>query len=176
MTTYPDINALVAMNAQAVFDHVARHVLTQRRRCRRNDNCLYRDGSGAACAIGALIPQSCYVPQMEDRNLFGLVQWCWASPFPQHHALAHCLYEHQILLTRLQRLHDSCEPANWPYLLREIATDARLCTRVIDAMDPTRQPSRETEARAEVAFRALIDSIMRRPALPHVENACDVPA
>lgn len=45
------------MNAQEIFEKVAAHLLSQNAQALdKGGNCLYRDPSGKACAVGCLIP------------------------------------------------------------------------------------------------------------------------
>lgn len=86
MGNYPALGEVLAMNAQALFDHIARHLVTQGRPCRReNDDgtlkCLYRNAHGHACAIGAIIPDELYGETLEGRGLSDLIRFIWSEQY-----------------------------------------------------------------------------------------------
>lgn len=60
------------MNRQDVFDTVAEHLIQQGKAAVSNNNpdgfeyCKYRTADGCKCAVGALIPDSAYNPDIED--------------------------------------------------------------------------------------------------------------
>jgi hypothetical protein len=168
MNAYPTLAQLAVMDEQAVFDHVARHLLVQRQRSELRKQCLYRDGRGHACAVGALIPPGCYARDMEQRDLFSLIQWCGGSKLPGQFALACFLFRHQVLLRRLQYLHDSCDPACWPDRLRDLALGRHLRADVIAAMTGMRTQPMNAKGQyagyADAGFRSLMVSIEHKPA------------
>lgn len=90
------------LTPQKIFDTVATHLFTQGERSYdRSDPevCLYRGPNGLKCAVGVLIPDELYDPEME-----GLAAW---------HAIPHesDLFENIELLRSLQHVHDDQE--NW---------------------------------------------------------------
>ena len=50
-------------SAQAIYDHVCRHIAVQGFRATNGLMCRYRGAGGASCAVGCLIP---------DKDYFGL--------------------------------------------------------------------------------------------------------
>ena len=91
-------------NGQEVFDHVINHLVTQGQRCydAHTDVCLYRSPEGMSCAVGCLMSDEEYHPDMENEEVYSIIgkfdkikwmnKYCW-------------------LLTDLQDLHD--EGLNW---------------------------------------------------------------
>ncbi len=62
------------MDKQAVFNTVAKHLLTQGRQAMDSGgHCVYRGKDGLRCAIGALIPDEVYDPVIEDATSHMLV-------------------------------------------------------------------------------------------------------
>ncbi|KVS50666.1 hypothetical protein WK39_27780 [Burkholderia cepacia] len=167
------MSELATMTAQDVFDHVARHLLTQLERCDegmgRGSPCLYRGPRGLACAVGALIPQACYVPEMENRDVSGLQKWCMAVPFEPYWRLACFLDQHLPLLYALQKLHDSMSPTDWPRELWNLACHRGLSTDVVDDMMGARYARADSSVASEAAFRTWLDAIVHTHA-PRIET------
>ena len=56
------------MNQQEVFDKVVRHLLKQGERAiSDNGRCAYNDSHGRKCAVGCLITDEAYNPDIEHR-------------------------------------------------------------------------------------------------------------
>lgn len=99
-------------NQQAVFDHVASH-LAQQKVCAlvltKNDTgyggyCQLRGDNNTSCAVGCLIPDDEYMPEMEALSSLSVVakkgplfEWCVKNVAP----------ELMPLIKSLQRVHDS---------------------------------------------------------------------
>jgi hypothetical protein len=121
------------MTPQEVFDKVATHLLTQRSRAVRPGSrysCLYRAPDGKRCAIGCLITDDIYRPDMEGSVattllLRGEVQRAWPWAYRNEKALN--------MLDRLQVLHDREEISAWPKLLKYLAEQFGLSSAVADA-------------------------------------------
>lgn len=96
------------MNAQKTFDTVATHLIRQGRRSTATVNgstdCAYRGRGGRKCAVGCLVPDDLYDPEME-----GLAAWALYR-FPK---LWKRIKEHEDLLVKLQTLHDERVPRTW---------------------------------------------------------------
>lgn len=102
---------LAQASAQAVFDQVARHLLTQNMQA-LNDagDCVYRTAEGQACAAGCLIAAHELDPAWN-------VDTSWASLVQKEHVpAAHC-----DLIDRLQCVHDDHRPEHWPEQLELVA-------------------------------------------------------
>ena len=57
---------------QAVFDKVVKHLLTQKRRSESKRGCAYRGEDGAMCAVGCLISDKAYDPEIEGHSVYCL--------------------------------------------------------------------------------------------------------
>ena len=72
------------MTNQEIFDKIHQHLLTQRTAAIKNGSCAYRAGP-KACAVGALIPDSLYTPEIEGASVATLI--AQGDTYP-HHQLA----------------------------------------------------------------------------------------
>jgi hypothetical protein len=96
------------MTAQEIFDSVVNHLLTQNAQSQNSrGSCRYRGPNGTKCAVGHLIPDEVYHPDMEGRLVgafdFGI------SP------------EHYNLLRGLQGVHDFHPVEEWEQQLKRVA-------------------------------------------------------
>lgn len=126
------------MEEQEIFDKVAPHLFTQG--CRSSDNaadffgtCLYRGPNGMSCAVGVLIPDELYDPEMEAitiANLFDEDGGGWNLPSWMKEKVA--------ILASLQGTHDY--PGNWEstadmqQALRNVATNYKLSPAVLKGL------------------------------------------
>lgn len=133
------------MNKREVFQKVKEHLLTQREAAIGNDDeCMYRADSGRLkCAVGCLIPDDLYDPDIEGVGITqltikddeqGELKFAPTSQW-QHddaiHKFAQILNktgierssETRAMLCDLQRLHDSEEPDYWEYCLNSIEAE-----------------------------------------------------
>jgi hypothetical protein len=95
------------MEAQEIFDTVAKHLLKQGRRATDPDGgvmCSYRGACGTKCAVGVLIPDELYDAVMEGKTLSGLLSCTMV-------ALPDWMMDHRTLLGWLQDVHDL--ESNW---------------------------------------------------------------
>ena len=66
------------MTPQEIYDTVAKHLFTQGRRSgddrpqRGGFQCRYRGAEGTKCAVGAVMPDEAYDPDMEGHSIVGL--------------------------------------------------------------------------------------------------------
>ena len=74
--------------------------------------CAYRGDNGMQCAIGCLISDALYTPEMEGRNVSYLCDNSYLKP-PSDATLA--------LLCSLQYVHDQTPPETWPQGLVALA-------------------------------------------------------
>jgi hypothetical protein len=85
------------MNAQEIFDTVARNLITQGRPASKVEEggevqCLYRAPGGAKCAFGGLIPDDCYDPNMEDQLASAIIlQYACLAQFKPYIGLINAL-------------------------------------------------------------------------------------
>lgn len=98
------------LNAQQIFDKVARHLFTQGRPAKSNGLCRYRDDEGRSCAVGCLIPDESYYPGFDDESVGGTAITAAMGDPKFVQALADGGVdgvEHFDLLRSLQNVHDS---------------------------------------------------------------------
>lgn len=118
------------MEAQTLFDTVAKHLLDQGRRAMAANasNCAYRSEDGCKCAVGVLIPDDVYDKSMEGMGIARLVDILDELEMPQ--ALAQFikteLEPHLPLLMSLQSVHDGFAPEKWAERLRYVAAQFNL--------------------------------------------------
>lgn len=65
------------MTNQEIFDTVAVHLLTQNKRATKancSTTCQYRTSEGLKCAVGCLIPDEKYTPEMEPYGVYTLIE------------------------------------------------------------------------------------------------------
>lgn len=114
--------------AQEVFDHIAKHLLTQGEACKEIDDisegpiCRYRNSDDQSCAAGCLIsPKEYHSYKFEGKGWTKLVE---DKLVPQDH------FE---LIDQLQRIHD-CNPAEkWYKCLQFLAKNSNLSTANLDS-------------------------------------------
>lgn len=126
---------LAQATEQEIFNHVARHLITQGvvSRDRVTDMCTYRDDFGNRCAAGCLIADEEYDASMETLAWHQLV------------SLGRVPKEHQTLIGQLQQIHDGFddeeevrtqEPGeavhSWRRELRRMAEEYDFDTLVLD--------------------------------------------
>ena len=106
------------MTKQQVFDKVATHLLTQGKASRAvvggEVGCAYRGEDGTSCAVGCLLPDELYDPEMEGKNAKWVLSYCPAFKD---------LFVPGVwsLLASLHSLHDYCSPLAWEQGLLDIA-------------------------------------------------------
>lgn len=136
-----------------VFEQVALHLMKQNERCVSDDctkdgevyPCAYRGPRGLSCAVGCLIPDDKYNPNLEGlcaAEMMNKIGGGTAGAFgfklsPSHFDEAMLID----MLQELQNIHDSYEPFEWPDRLCVIATrfDIPLSDEVEDAMAKNRE-------------------------------------
>jgi len=115
------------MTPQQIFDTVATHLFTQGHPAKNPDGfCVYRAYSGDKCAVGCLIPDSEYEPQMESQSVKELVI---RFKTPLYFA------ENLEFLTELQKVHDFVESWTSEQTLKlalyRVASDYKLNPHVL---------------------------------------------
>lgn len=121
------------MTDQEIFDTVAQHLLKQGRKSVAGvegfTRCCYRGEEGLKCAVGVLIKDEHYKPELENKG-------CGASEVVRAlHLSGVNTNSNQLglaLLSRLQGLHDEEEPCNWKKSLRKIAERCSLRSDVLN--------------------------------------------
>jgi len=102
------------MTNQRLFDRVSKHLLKQGEKSVGPDGiCRYRGPRGLKCAIGCLIPNSRYHPDLEGQSTYA----------PAVIAAAGYTKDQIKLVLELQNLHDAfiINSDRWPEKLAEIA-------------------------------------------------------
>lgn len=106
------------MNKQQQFDKMVSHLLEQNERSGKQDGynaswtCYYRHPEGKLkCAVGALIPDDKYDPEMEGKDASRLI-----IKYPE-------LKFDTELATDCQIVHDENEPEQWPVQLLMVAAE-----------------------------------------------------
>lgn len=114
------------LTKKQIFNKVKNHLLTQNRQCVSTNGitglCKYRSGN-LKCAIGALIPDELYCPEIEDVTLSD--PELEKNP-NKYFLLQEILYKSNLdisdpeirkLIIELQTIHDIYEPLDWSYHL-----------------------------------------------------------
>ncbi len=111
------------MNNQEAFDKICNHLMTQKARAiGPTGMCVFRDAEGRKCAVGCLIPDELYTPDLES------------TPYPKHlmykaPSVAAILDGVDLHLLRdCQCVHDHTQADKWLDALRIVATRYRLDT------------------------------------------------
>jgi hypothetical protein len=119
------------MTKQEIFDTVALHLIKQgKQSADATGDCFYRSPDGLKCAVGCLIPDEVYRPEMEGKNIYQLIDKKYLSLkfFQRYH----------ILLTSLQTAHDALHPKDMTWKdavilsLRRIAKSYNISAAVLD--------------------------------------------
>jgi hypothetical protein len=117
------------MNKQKVFDIVSDHLLTQMEsssvphsELEGEDFCLYRNPNGLKCAIGCLIADEVYRPELEDKDVLEKDVLDAIQCSLSERVTKEDLY----LLMDLQMIHDVYEPLEWRKELEACAKDYKL--------------------------------------------------
>ena len=111
------------MTKRAVFNKVAKHLLTQN--CKalgENNNCQYQGQNGTKCAIGCLIPDELYdwsmevgfyevIDKLEDKGAIKLVK---------------CFKDNFDMLLNLQKVHDFTDVSEWRTELDKLAKKLKI--------------------------------------------------
>lgn len=124
------------MEKQEIFDRAVSHMRRQGRRAKlASGNCAYRGIDGTKCAVGALIPDELYCPDMEGKCAMILV-----DGFPDVRKAIFGSEDFDAgktqLLTDLQGVHDSLldtSPSLFAKSLERIAKALNLNPQVITA-------------------------------------------
>ena len=122
------MNAL-NLSKQEIFDRVAIHLMTQGHPAVNEDgDCRYRGERGTSCAVGCLIPDELYDPEIEGESIHVL-------PSELKIYLGR---DHLIFLSDLQKAHDNSSRADnfMPWFresMSEIADEYKLDPGVLNA-------------------------------------------
>ena len=113
---------------QAIFNTVVKHLLTQNKKsmdstggAMRREICAYRGEGGLKCAVGCLIPDELYTPNMEGVDALWI-----ATDHPELKVVPAFDEAYRALLGDLQTVHDCNPPELWPRVLSELAVEYEL--------------------------------------------------
>lgn len=99
---------------QEIFTRVASHLLAQNRRSFLHGRCAYRGDNGDMCAVGCLITDEAYTPNLEGCTVgkASVIRALEASGIS---------VEHTGFLAELQEFHDNTIPTFWRQSLEYFA-------------------------------------------------------
>jgi hypothetical protein len=130
------------MNTQEIFDKVACHLLTQNAKAEVSEptlvgsvtTCRYRVPDGKRCAVGCLITDSFYAPELEGA--------LFVSKHMVQNAVARSIgrelwSQEYALLSELQSVHDTMVVVQWPTGLRTLAEAFGLNPAVVEEFAPS---------------------------------------
>lgn len=113
------------MTPQEIYDGVKAHLRAQGVRCElsagKYSRCIYRGPRGLKCAIGGILPDTLYHPDM-DRNSESVDQMMENRPDIKEYFG----WKNKKLLSKLQDIHDDHIPDEWKWRLEELARDRGL--------------------------------------------------
>lgn len=125
------------MTNQEIFNKVAKHLLKQNARSvdPNDEICCYRGPDGLQCAVGCLIADEHYSPELEGLpvDTYRVRGALYASGIVEVHPDSP-LYtgDAAVLLAELQVIHDNDGPAYWRQALRMTAESFGLDAAVLD--------------------------------------------
>lgn len=110
---------------RAVFNTVRDHLLKQAVQAKDGGTCMYRGPNGTKCAVGCLIKDEHYTPEIEG---LGVVTLVIGNQAPRDEMLRTALTasigplssEMLNLLEELQNVHDSSPPEGWRHELSQL--------------------------------------------------------
>ncbi len=109
------------MEPQQAFTKIVTHLRAQNRQSKDDlyRLCLYKAPNSDSCAVGCMIPDDQYSPNMEGKSLRVLME-----TFPD---LFNEWPENTInLMSSMQTVHDVCEPDDWEERFGVVATAHKL--------------------------------------------------
>lgn len=121
------------MTAQEIFDTVAKHLLTQNQKCVKDMVCQYRH-NGLKCAVGCLISDEDYRPEIEGFNIETILQ-LEDKESNAYQILCKIGLIHTNLLKSLQFIHDYMEVKSWKSELSKLASKLSLSDSVLKEFD-----------------------------------------
>lgn len=105
---------------QQAFDEIVTFMRKQGRQSRNEYGCVYRHAEGLRCAVGCLIPDEKYSPDMEGHNV-------WGDAFKGEKFT----HSEKDFLIRMQKAHDQ-HFDEFPYIARSVASTFCLDPSVVD--------------------------------------------
>jgi len=119
------------MNLQEIFNKVASHLLKQNEKSKAIVpglyhepifDCAYRGETGLMCAVGCLISDAAYHPNLEGKSADAdeVVSALFASGIDSYDEVVISL------LSNIQAIHDGDEPHEWKSSLNDLADSYQL--------------------------------------------------
>lgn len=117
---------------QETFETVVKHLIRQGKKAEivGSLSCRYRTPDGLKCAAGCLIPDSEYSPSFEGQIVGGIIDRGMQSMNSLSLLLVRLGHDIR-LVRRLQLIHDSCEPNQWPERLKYLGQEFDLDTSCV---------------------------------------------
>ena len=110
-----------------VFSKVKKHLLSQNEKCISNNVCALKNEKGLSCAIGCLIPDKLYTPDLEDFyiSIDGAYDRGSANKLVKILELINIPNTNlvRVMLKKLQEIHDEYEVDQWPKQLDLLEAD-----------------------------------------------------
>lgn len=129
----------MTMSMQQIFDKVYVHLLTQKKKSKVGKDCAYRGKDGLMCALGCLIPDKYYQPELNTKSTSDLnvrQMLVKSKLIPSGTRTS----ENFLLMQELQIVHDVYYARSWKYHLKEVAT--RFGLKIPDVRTPGKQGRR----------------------------------
>jgi len=98
------------ISRQAIFDSVVTQMLAQKRKSMIGGKCKYRGENGLKCAVGCVLPDEVYTPDLEV-GISGLI-----AKLKKRYGdceMVREMWRDEDLLRSLQRVHDYQPPKSW---------------------------------------------------------------
>lgn len=114
------------MDLQETFDQVVSFAFKQNAKSEdtNNDMCMYRDGNGNSCFVGAFIPDKEYSEQMEGKDVEGLLQLYSCIKYLKIDGMNK--YQSKIFWQKMQDIHDDSDITDWPLAFNVFAHENNL--------------------------------------------------
>lgn len=155
---------LRGMSTQDVFNYGVRHLMAMGRRCADRDGvCLYRDGRGGACVVGAFIPDALYVPDMEGKGALSVAHWFKGEGAAE---AGDFFVTHRRVLGVLQSVHDSIHPSGWIWALHRVAQMCDLDAEILTMYDALEAIERPVFVAVRPPFKATYADVVRPLEMP----------
>jgi hypothetical protein len=109
------------MKPQELFDHVVNTLFQQGKRSLKDQQCRFRGSDGCVCAIGSVILDSEYYPDMEGADIYDLINSYNTEDSIVSDRLYGLLISHTLLLIDLQKVHVRFEVELWDQKFSAVA-------------------------------------------------------
>lgn len=126
------------MTKQEIFDKVAIHLLTQKKRSisESEGGCLYKGPNGLKCAVGCLFTGNFDTSELEGEAVFSSEVRCALQSLGVIDSNESDQVEDQVdLLSELQEIHDEMPPEDWRMHLLRLATEHNINTSAVTSFN-----------------------------------------